>query len=222
MRSIDHGYMKPTAPVWVAAWSFASPLARIVRVERYADDTNVEIVLEHHREGGQMSARDTRCWICASLFSALVVAVVVLSGCASSAPFPNGRLPAASSQDVTLATDHASYSTRTPIGVTLANSGGTTYYGLDGRSDCTLIQLQRYDSGSARWVSVDGCTPAQTPRALQVPAGAREPFTLTPNSSGDPNAWQIGIYRVAAAYSPNVDAVSGEHVAYSAGFRIEG
>ena len=149
------------------------------------------------------------------------LAIAALSGCAST-NVPSGFRPTATTAQIVVAVDQTAHTTHTPIGVTLANTGTAVYYGLDGRSGCTLIQLQRLDTDSGHWVSVDGCSPTQTARVLEIPALVTEPFTLPPGSSSDPNAWQPGLYRVATAYSPNPDGISGESAAYSAGFRISG
>lgn len=149
------------------------------------------------------------------------LALATLSGCASTNVSASLRQPATTAQ-IVVATDQAAYTIHTPIGVTLTNTSTTVYYGRDGRTGCTLIQLQRLDTNSGHWVSVDGCSPAQTPRVLEIPALVKEPFTLPPVSSNDSSAWQSGIYRVAAAYSPSPDGVSGEIAAYSAGFHISG
>jgi hypothetical protein len=145
--------------------------------------------------------------------------LVLLAACASAAT-PTGPMPTATGGDVRLSADKASYTTRSPIGLTLTNTGHDDYYAIDGRSGCTLVQLQRYDTDKRQWISVDGCAPAGQTHVLLIPAGVREPFTLAPGSSSDSNAWETGLYRVAAAYTTNSDGVSGEHITYSAGFMI--
>lgn len=151
----------------------------------------------------------------------LLSVLLLLPGCAASNSAPVGPLPKASTQDIRLTTDSPSYTTRVPLGVTLTNVAAVTYYALDGRSGCTLVQLQRYDTDHKRWAVVDSCIPSPQPQVLQIPPGAREPFTLAPGSSTDPRGWQPGLYRVAVAFSANADAVSGAILAFSAGFTIQ-
>ena len=162
-----------------------------------------------------------RLWRRAALLPSLLLVpllVLLLSGCALGAT-PAGPIPTATSGDLRLSTDGGSYGTHTPVGLTLVNGGGE-YYAVDGRSGCTIVQLQRYDAARKEWLSVDGCATPGQPRVLVIHAGMREPFTLAPTSASDANSWESGMYRVAAAYSANSDGVSGERIAYSAGFMI--
>jgi hypothetical protein len=145
--------------------------------------------------------------------------LLLLAAC-SSGQSAAGRMPTATAGEIRLQTDRTSYSTHTPIGVTITNAGAKDYYARDGRSGCTIIQLQRYDDAKGQWNSVFGCPPGPSPRIVIVPKGIGERFTLAPGSSADPNAWQPGTYRIAAAYSANADAATGEQVVYSAGFTI--
>ncbi len=149
------------------------------------------------------------------------LALVLLAGCAFGAAIPASAIPTATHDDLRLATDHASYGVHTPIGVTLVNVGPSDYYGVDGHSACTLVQVQQYDFDQKQWLAVDGCTPSGQPRALLIPAGAREPFTLAPTSAADANAWQPGLYRLAATYSANGDGVTSARTAYSAGYEVQ-
>jgi hypothetical protein len=162
-----------------------------------------------------------RLWL-ASLLMAQLVLLALLAGCGSGATAGVAR-PTPTAGALRLATDRASYATHDPIGVTVANSGGADLYARDDRSACTFVQLQRYDATKQQWLSVDGCPPATTsPRPLVIPSGMSEPFTLAPGSTSDPNAWVLGTYRVGCAYSANPDGITGEQVAYSAGFTING
>src|SRR2546421_258502 len=70
------------------------------------------------------------------------------------------------------------------------------------------------------WTSVVGCAQANSPRVNRIAAGATIPFTLAPTSSADPNKWGRGMYRVAVAYSANLDATTDGQLAFSAGFPI--
>ncbi len=158
---------------------------------------------------------------CAGRCALLPLSLLLVAGCAFGAT-PTGPVPTATGGDVRLTIDRASYTTHTPVGLTLVNAGHGDYYAVDGRSGCTIVQLQRYDEASNEWLSVDGCTTPSQPHVLLIRAGMREPFTLAPASASDANAWESGLYRVAAAYSANGDGVSGERIAYSAGFTIDG
>lgn len=151
-----------------------------------------------------------------------LVLLPVVAGCASANTATNSPLQRPTAQDIRLATDHSSYTTHAPIGIALTNAGQVTYYALDGRSGCTLAQLQVFDASHKAWVSTSGCAGGGKPRSLAIPAGIREPFTLAPGSSSDPNAWQPGTYRVAVAFSSNPDGTSAQIIAASASFVIRG
>lgn len=151
----------------------------------------------------------------------LPLTLLLVTGCAFWAT-PTGPVPTATGGDLRLTTDRGSYGTHTPVGLTLVNASNGDYYAVDGRSGCTIVQLQRYDDQRNEWLSVDGCTTPSQPHILLIRAGMREPFTLAPTSASDTNSWESGLYRVAAAYSANGDGVSGERIAYSAGFTIDG
>lgn len=157
----------------------------------------------------------------ARLFVLLLPLLVLFAGCASGSSFPAAAIPTPSGGDLRLSTDHPTYDVHSPVGVVLLNLGQSDYYATDGRSACTLVQLQQYDPGRRTWLAADGCTPSQQPRPLAIPAGMREPFTLAPGSASDADAWQPGLYRVALTYSANSDGVSGAQSAYSAGFIIQ-
>src|SRR5262249_2879177 len=104
---------------------------------------------------------------------------LLLSGCALGAT-PTGPIPTATSGDLRPPTAGRSYGTHTPVGLTLVNGSGGDFYAVDGRSGCTIVQLQRYDAGRKEWISVDGCPTPGQPHVLVIHAGMREPFTLAP------------------------------------------
>jgi hypothetical protein len=145
---------------------------------------------------------------------------LVLPGCAGAALSPLGPTPSATSGALRLTTDHGAYTQTTPIGVTVTNAGGADLFALDGRSGCAIVQLQRYDSSTSKWISVVGCSQATSPRADRIAAGASVPFTLAPTSSADANKWDRGLYRVAVAFSANADATTDGQLAFSSGFTI--
>lgn len=167
------------------------------------------------------SARRLDTWQLALMLNLTLASLVLLCACSAS-DIPAGAIPTASSGDVQLSADHATYSTDRPVGITLTNGGQTDYYSVDGHSACTILQLQRYDSDQGKWLAVDGCSPSGQPRPLLIPAGTREPFTLAPTSATDPNSWQPGLYRVTLAYSANTDGATGAQSTYSAGFVVQG
>jgi len=148
------------------------------------------------------------------------VLALVLAGCAEVALGPFGPTPSATSGALRLTTDHGAYALTSPIGVMVTNTGGADLYALDGRSGCAIVQLQRYDSSTSKWISVVGCSQATSPRPDRIAAGVTIPFTLAPTSSGDPNKWDRGLYRVAVAFSANSDATTDGRLAFSAGFTI--
>ena len=155
----------------------------------------------------------------ARIVMALLLAFV-LAGCAEAALGPLGPTPSATSGALRLTTDHGAYTLTTPIGVTVTNTGGTDLYALDGRSGCAIVQLQRFDSSTSKWISIVGCAQATSPRADRIAVGVSSPFTLAPTSPADPNRWDRGLYRVAVAFSANSDGTTDGQLAFSAGFTI--
>lgn len=145
---------------------------------------------------------------------------LVATGCAATALSPLGPAPTATAGALRLTTDHSDYSLTTPIGVIVSNPSSADVYALDGRSACAIVQMQRYDASVRAWTSVVGCAQANSPRVNRIAAGVTIPFTLAPTSSADPNKWGRGMYRVAVAYSANLDATTDGQLAFSAGFPI--
>jgi hypothetical protein len=148
-----------------------------------------------------------------------LASLFLLAGCQANASNANTK-STATTGPVRVALDHSAYGVSDPIGVTVSNTSKTVYYSLDGKSACTILQLQRYDSSKKQWATTYACTVASPVQALQVPANFSEPFSLTPASSSDENSWQKGTYRVAVIYSDNADGKSGAQTAYSATFNI--
>jgi hypothetical protein len=162
--------------------------------------------------------RQVNTWMALRATSTLLA--LALTGCAVAALSPLGPAPTATSGVLRLTTDHTAYALTTPIGVTVTNAGSTDLYALDGRSACAVVQLQRYDSSGRKWISMVGCSQATSPRVNRIAVGVTIPFTLAPTSSSDPNKWDRGVYRVAAAYSANPDATTDGQIAFSAGFTV--
>ena len=147
------------------------------------------------------------------------VALFLLAGCQANATNANTK-SSATNGPVRVSVDHSSYGVNDPVGVTVSNTTKTVYYSLDGKSACTILQLQKYDSSKKQWAMTYACTVASPIQALQVPAGIAEPFSLAPGSPSDENSWQKGTYRIMVVYSDNADGKSGAQTAYSATFAI--
>ncbi len=130
-------------------------------------------------------------------------------------------MPTASPGAMQLTTDLSSYSVSQAIGVTVTNtSANTVYYTLSGRANCSIVQLDQYVGGKTPWVAVDACTSINPPQVLEIPSNFTEPFSLTPSSNNNTNAWNPGEYRVEISYSTKQDGVTQAVVTYSAGFTI--
>ena len=156
----------------------------------------------------------------ASLICGVLMVAALTSAC-SSKVLTTAKTPTATPGDIQLTTDLSSYSVSQAIGVTVTNgSSGTTYYTRDGRSNCSIVQLDQYVGGKTPWVAVDLCTSINPPQVLQLSGGLQEPFSLSPTSKNDPNAWDAGEYRVELSYTTQQDGVTHASVAYSAGFTI--
>jgi hypothetical protein len=67
---------------------------------------------------------------------------------------------------------------------------------------------------------MDACSTHATAQVFAIAKGSRQPFTLAPNSSADPNAWATGLYRVIVTYSAQTDGVTTPQQAHCAAFNI--
>ncbi len=144
----------------------------------------------------------------------------VLAGC--KVRTSNIALPTATKATVTITMQNLELDTSEPLGVLVKNTSSANVYALDGLSGCTVLQLQQYDSDKKTWVAADRCRETVQPRVLLIRAGMSEPFTLAPNSPGDPNAWASGTYRIALSFTTQSNGTSSAQVAYSPGFTISG
>ena len=144
----------------------------------------------------------------------------VLSGCKISRS--NIALPTATKATVTITMQNLEFETSEPLGILVKNTGSADVYAVDGLSGCTVLQLQQYDSDKKTWVAADRCHETVQPRALVIRKGMSEPFTLAPTSSGDPNAWDSGSYRIALTFTTHADGKTSTQTAYSPGFTISG
>ena len=161
---------------------------------------------------------ESRPWQALAVATACL-ACVVLAGCSGSTT-ATVVLPTATNGDLRLATDRSHYGVSDPIGVTVSNVSTNAYYAVTGRSACTFLQFQLWDSATRQWVMVSPCNTNQPAQSLLIRAGMQEPFSLAPTSGANPNTWQPGAYRIALSYSTNADGTTGAQVAYSAGFTI--
>lgn len=152
----------------------------------------------------------------------LAVALVLFSGCAATSSAHTTAGTTATTGPVTVTTNLPSYTTGDAIGVTVTNTSKTDFYTQDGKSACTVVQLERYDSQKATWTHVDLCNNGQAIQVFTIAESSSVPYTLAPNSPGDTNAWQSGTYRVAVTYSSQADGVSNPQEAHSAAFNIKG
>lgn len=156
------------------------------------------------------------------LSGALLVALVALAACTPS----NARrvtLPTPTTGSVTISLDRPIYTSAQPIGVTVANNGKQGVYALNGRTGCTYLQLEVYNASKKTWATTDPCGSVDPVRALLIPAGVTEPFTLPPgNDSADANRWVPGTYRIALQYGTQSDGGGDVQVAYSSAFQITG
>ena len=155
----------------------------------------------------------------------VALGVVVLAG-ATACTSDKARavnIPAATRGDITLAVDRPSYTPSMPVGVTMKNGSKKNYYALDGRTGCTILQLEEYIQAKKAWAAVNLCTLGTQPTVRWVSPGANEPFTFAPgNAPTDANQWQSGLYRVSLTYSATAPGSGPTTTAYSVGFVISG
>lgn len=154
--------------------------------------------------------------------SVLAAALVFFSACSSATTSRAVTGVTATTGPIVLTTNRPSYTTGDAVGVTVTNVSKSSFYTQDGKSSCTIVQLQRFDSVSGVWKPADPCNGAQAARALLIAEHSSIPFTLAPTSASDVNAWEPGTYRVAVFYTTRADGVSATQEAHSAAFTITG
>ena len=152
--------------------------------------------------------------------SALATALLFFSACSSATTSHAVAGATATTGPITLTTNRTSYTSGDAVGVTVRNSSKSSFYTQDGKSSCTIVQLQRFDSVSGVWKAVDPCNGAQAARALLIAENSSVPFTLAPTSVSDINTWEPGTYRVVVLYTTKPDGVSATQEAHSAVFTI--
>jgi hypothetical protein len=150
------------------------------------------------------------------------MALVGVSGCASSKAKNPLALPTPTRGAITIALDFPIYKASQPIGVTVKNGSKATFFATSDQTDCTFLQLQQFDTKSSQWLRIGPCASPTLVTTYQIPAGVAEPFTLPPGIPGSNsyrNHWPAGQFRVALLYS---DAAAGGHTiyAFSSGFEI--
>lgn len=156
------------------------------------------------------------------LVGVLLVALAALAACTQSS-VKGTALPTPTTGAIEISIDRPSYTAAQPIGVSVANNGKQGVYALNGRTGCTFLQLELYNATKKTWSPTAPCGTVDPVRALLIPAGVREPFTLPPgNSSADANSWVPGTYRISLQYGTQSDAGGNVQAAYSSAFQITG
>ena len=151
--------------------------------------------------------------ICAALFG-LGSLTACSPGSGGAAPRPTATAGA-----IHIVVNRTQFSTHDPVGVSVTNTTDHAYYAVNGRSGCTFLQLQEFDSAKHAWMNVVGCTNVN-PAPLEISPRLTEPFTFAPTSTSDPNAWDPGTYRIVLAYGTSPDGSDASTLAFSSSFTI--
>lgn len=152
----------------------------------------------------------------------LAAALVLFSACASASSTHPITGVTATTGPVTVTTNQATYTVGDPIGAVVTNNSKTDYYTQDGKSACTVVQLEQYDAKNGAWVRVDTCNASQATQTLLIAESSSVPYTLAPTSGADLNAWQPGTYRVSVTYTTQADGITSPQEAHSAAFTVKG
>jgi hypothetical protein len=152
----------------------------------------------------------------------LAATLVLFSACATTSTLHPITGASATTGPVTVTTNLASYTTSDAIGATVTNTSKTAYYTRNGKSACTVVQLERFNTATGKWTPVDACAAAQQAQPLTIAASSAIPYTLAPTSANDVNAWQAGTYRIVVTYSTQADGVTNPQQARSAAFTVKG
>lgn len=152
--------------------------------------------------------------------SILAAALVFFSACASATTSRPVTETTATTGSVTVTTNLPSFTTGDAIGATVTNSSKSDFYTQDGKSDCTIVQLERFNATTGAWTPVDLCNGAQATQVLLIAENSSVPFTLAPTSASDVNSWESGTYRVAVFYTTQADGATQVQEAHSAAFKI--
>ncbi len=154
---------------------------------------------------------------------ALLISLVfigALSACMGGAKTKPPMGTTATTGPVIVTTNLGAYTVNDAIGVTVVNTTSTDYFAISGKSACVIIQLERYNATRGVWEAVDSCAPHGSAQVFTIAKNSKQQFTLAPNSSSDPNAWESGLYRVTVTYSTNTDGVTNIQQAHCAAFEI--
>ena len=152
----------------------------------------------------------------------LAATLLLFSACASNSTLHPITEASATTGPVTVTTNLASYTTSDAIGVTVTNTSKTAYYTRNGKSACTVVQIERFNAATGKWTPVDACAAGQQAQPLTIAASSSIPYTLAPTSASDANAWQAGTYRIVLTYSTQADGVTNPQQARSAAFAVKG
>jgi hypothetical protein len=152
----------------------------------------------------------------------LAAALVLFSACSTAGASHPISGSTATTGPVTVTTNLSTYTTGDAIGATVTNSSKSGYYTQDGKSACTVVQLERYDSKTGAWTHMDSCNNAQPTQTLSIAESTSVPYTLAPTSASDVNSWESGTYRVSVAYTTQPDGITSPQEAHSAAFTVTG
>jgi hypothetical protein len=156
-----------------------------------------------------------------------------LAACAATSHPSGARTPttAASATTTTAATatsgpvsvtpDKPHYAQDDTIVVTIRNGLALTILARDERSDCSVVDLERWNNGT--WEIQAPCVNMQPrPHVVEIAPGAVLTEQLAPQQSDlADNQWQAGTYRIAFAYVTSPSQPFGQStIVYSASFTI--
>ncbi|MGH2503036.1 MAG: hypothetical protein ACRDID_11025 [Ktedonobacterales bacterium] len=152
----------------------------------------------------------------------LIATLLLFSACSTGRPSHPITGATATTGSVTVTTNLSTYTAGDAIGATVTNNSKSDFYTQNGKSGCTIIQLEKFDTASGKWTHLDGCNGASPTQILAIAESSSVPYTLAPTSSADLNAWQPGTYRVSVAYSTQADGATSPQEAHSAAFTVSG
>lgn len=165
------------------------------------------------------------------LTSEVIVALVLgLSACrggrapAALNPTPRSSVATevgATSGPVALMVERLRYMSDDTIVASIHNTLATPIFARDGRSDCAVVDLERWVNIS--WQIQAPCVNMQpTPHIAQIAPNAVLTQQLAPGlSDSSIGSWPAGTYRIAFAYVSSADQPFGQStVIYSASFTI--
>lgn len=152
----------------------------------------------------------------------LAATLLLFSACSTGRPSHPITGVTATTGPVTVTTNLSSYTSGDAIGATVTNNSKSDFYTQNGKSGCTIIQLEKFDTASGKWTRLDGCNGASPTQTLAIAESSSVPYTLAPTSTADGNAWQPGTYRVSVVYTTQADGATSPQEAHSAAFTVTG